>query len=125
MGNRKFTMIRDRRSGRDRRIAVRYAANIKIEWESLIGRQTGTISDLSLTGCFVLCSGEVEDGENVRIYLHLSKSEELILWGEVVNHVYEIGFAVRFIEIDDKERLFLERLMFHLSQTSEPFNGRR
>jgi hypothetical protein len=117
-------MVRDRRRGSDRRSAVRYAAQIEIEWESLVGRQVGTISDISQTGCFILCSGEVEDGENVKLYLP-DRGKIIALWGEVVNHVYEIGFAVRFIELGDAERLFLERLLYILSQTSEPFSGRK
>lgn len=104
---------------------MRYSAQIDIEWESLVGRQKGTISDISRTGCFVLCSGAVEDGENVRLYLPAERGQIIALWGEVVNHVYEIGFAVRFIELGSQERLFLERLIFHLSQASEPYDGRR
>lgn len=118
-------MIRDRRSGRDRRDALRFSANIEIEWESLVGRQRGNVSDISMTGCFVLCSGEVEESENVRLFFPAGRGNVAAIWGEVVNHVYEIGYAVRFIELGNGERLFLERLIHHLSQTSQPHDGRR
>ncbi|MDQ3798278.1 MAG: PilZ domain-containing protein [Acidobacteriota bacterium] len=101
-------MLKDRRSGRERRAVQRYPANIDIEWEGLVGRKPGTISDMSVVGCFILCSGEVEDGENVKIFFPLTDGRKIQLWGEVSNHVYEIGFAIRFIELTEAQKDFLE-----------------
>ena len=53
----------ERRKGIDRRGNERFVVNIDVEWEGLTGKQTGTISDISVSGCFVLCSGEVENGD--------------------------------------------------------------
>jgi hypothetical protein len=102
---------KDRRSGSDRRINERFNVNIDIEWEGLIGRKTGTISDFSTLGCFVLCSGEVEDGENVKIFFPLTDGRKIQFWGEVVNHVFEIGFAARFIELSEAQQDFLEKFV--------------
>ncbi|MDQ4123728.1 MAG: PilZ domain-containing protein [Acidobacteriota bacterium] len=111
--------VRDRRAGRDRRTSPRFAVNIEILWESLGGEHGGTISDISTRGCFVLCSGEVEDGETAKITIPLMNGEKIQLWGEIVNHVYEMGFGLRFVELGDKERLFLERLCHKLKHRSE------
>ena len=100
--------MKDRRTGRERRAIQRYNANIDIEWEGLVGRKPGTISDMSVVGCFILCSGEVDDGENVKIFFPLTDGRKIQLWGEVVNHVFEIGFAVRFIELSEAQKDFLE-----------------
>lgn len=101
----------DRRSGSDRRHVERFQVSIEIEWEGLVGRKTGTISDISPTGCFVLCSGDVEDGENVKILFPLTDGRKIQFWGEVVNHVFEIGFAVRFIELSEAQKDFLEKFV--------------
>jgi PilZ domain len=101
-------MMRDRRSGRERRTSDRFPAQIEIEWEGLVGRKYGTIGDMSVSGCFVLCSGEVDDGENVKIFFPLTDGRKIQLWGEVVNHVFEIGFAIKFIELSDAQKEFLE-----------------
>ena len=101
-------MTKDRRTGRERRLVERHSVQIEMEWEGLVGRKPGTISDLSEHGCFVLCSGEVEDGENVKIFFPLTDGRKIQLWGEVVNHVFEIGFAVRFIELTEAQQEFLE-----------------
>ena len=104
-------MAIDRRSGDDRRDLRRYSTKIEIEWEGWVGRKPGTISDISETGCFVLCSGEVEDGENVKIFFPLSGGMKVQFWGEVVNHFLEIGFAIRFIEMSEAQKDFLEKFV--------------
>lgn len=100
--------ITDRRGGGERRSVARFSVNIEVEWEGLIGRKPGTISDISAVGCFVLCSGEVEDGENVKIFFPLTDGRKIQFWGEVSNHVFEIGFAVKFIEMSDAQKEFLD-----------------
>jgi hypothetical protein len=111
--------IRDRRRGRDRRTSPRFAVNIEVFWEDIAGRHEGTISDISVLGCFVLCGGDVEDSETIKIQIPLMNGESIELWGEVVNHVFEMGFGLRFVELGDNERLFLERLTHKLSQRSQ------
>ena len=101
-------MISDRRSGSERRTIERLKSNIEIEWEGLSGRQNGTISDISTEGCFILCSGEVEDGERIKILFPLTTGRKIPLWGEVANHVYEIGFAIRFVDLTETQKDFLE-----------------
>jgi len=101
-------MTNDRRRGEERRAVERFQVNIDIEWEGLVGRKAGTISDMSPIGCFVLCSGEVEDGETIKIFFPLTDGRKIQLWGEVANHVFEIGFAVKFIELSDAQKEFLE-----------------
>ena len=99
----------DRRSGGERRNNRRFSVNIDVEWEGLVGRKSGTISDISVQGCFVLSSGDVEDGENVKIFFPLTDGRTIQFWGEVANHVLEIGFAMRFIELNDAQKDFLEK----------------
>ena len=101
-------MTNDRRRGEERRVVERFDGNIDVEWEGLVGRKTGTISDMSPIGCFVLCSGEVEDGETIKIFFPLTDGRKIQLWGEVSNHVFEIGFAIKFIELSEAQREFLE-----------------
>lgn len=95
----------------ERRSVRRYSVEIEIEWEGLVGRQTGTVSDVSSLGCFVLCSGEVENGENVKLFFPLAEGMKVQFWGEVVNHVFEIGFGVKFIEVNAAQREFLEEMV--------------
>lgn len=101
----------ERRSGGDRRNNERFSVNIEVEWEGLVGRKAGTISDISVNGCFVLCSGDVQDGENVKIFFPLTDGRTIQFWGEVANHALEIGFAMRFIELSDAQKDFLEKFV--------------
>ena len=55
-------MLTDRRRGTDRRDEERFSVKIDVDWVGHVGQKKGTISDISVTGCFIMCSGEVEDG---------------------------------------------------------------
>jgi PilZ domain len=101
----------DRRTRGERRIVPRYSINLEIEWEANNGRKKGTINDISREGCFVLCSGEVEDGEKVKIFFPLSDGMKVEFLSEVVNHIYEIGFGVRFIELGIAQKSFLSKFI--------------
>ena len=104
-------MIKKNQRKEDRRVVRRHPAEIEIEWEGLVGRQTGTVSDISSLGCFVLCSGEVENGENVKLFFPIAEGMKAQLWGEVVNHVVEIGYGVKFIEVNAAQRKFIEKIV--------------
>lgn len=100
-----------KKTNTDRRSSPRAPVNLGIQWEGYVGPRRGTISDISTGGCFILCSGEVLDGQNVKISIKLPKGKAVHLWGEVVNHVDEIGFAVRFSNVGDAEKRFLSKLV--------------
>ena len=104
-------MIQKSRISDERRNEVRYIAQIKIEWEGIAGKQSGMVSDISETGCFVLCSGAVADGEKVKLYFPTGGQQPFELSGEVTNHYDEIGYAVHFAETEEIERLFLKHLI--------------
>ena len=78
---------RDRRSGEERRGSNRYPIEIDVQWESTGARKPGSISDVSLDGCFVLSSGDVNDGEALGIAL----ANRLLAAGadKILTEVYE------------------------------------
>ncbi len=98
----------ERRKGEDRREDQRFSVNIDVEWEGFIGKRSGTISDISVSGCFVLSSGEVDDGDYVKIWFPLTNGQKIEFWGEVVNHVFEIGYGIQFIKLREAQKEFLE-----------------
>ena len=105
------TIKKDRRRGGDRRIDERVALKMDVLCEASAGRFEGTMSDLSSTGCFILASGDVEDGDQVRIDIPLVAGGTLSLWGDIANHVPEIGFGIRFVGLTEAQRSYLERYM--------------
>lgn len=104
-------MSNDRRSGEERRGANRYALDVNVEWEGQKGRQPGSISDVSLDGCFVLGSGDVTDGEIVKIFVPIADGMKVQFDGKVANHVLEIGFGVKFQPLSAAQRELLARLV--------------
>ena len=79
-----------------------------LEYEDGKGRHTGTLSDISPQGCFILGSADAQDGDEVRVFLPLSAGMTVQFEGVIANHVVEIGFAVNFSEMSPVQAEFLE-----------------
>ena len=82
-----------------------------IEWEGGSGRLPGTISDVSIEGCFVLSSGEINDGDPVKLFVPLADGMKVQFDGKVANHVYEIGFGVCFEQLTAAQRDVLIKIV--------------
>lgn len=95
----------------DRRITQRYRVHLNAQWEGVLARRAGTISDISSTGCFILTSDEVEQGELVRLEIETPTEGWIYLWGEVVYLIQEMGFAVRFTGAGENEQAMLALLL--------------
>jgi c-di-GMP-binding flagellar brake protein YcgR len=96
---------------KDRRSAPRIKVNLPARWEGVLNRSEATITDLSLTGCFVLTGGVVEVRELISLELQLPTQRWLHVWCEVVDEASEIGFAVKFNSISDEDE---QRLMKYI-----------
>lgn len=101
----------DRRSGTERRGTNRYPVSVDVEWEVNTTRQPGTLSDVSFDGCFILGSGDVEDGEVVRVFIPLADGMKVQFGGRIANHVFEIGFGVKFDQLSMAQRDLLANLV--------------
>lgn len=97
--------------GIERRASRRFPVNIDLDWEGKIGRQKGTVSDISMLGCFVLCSGEVDDGETVKLFLPIDGSMKVQFDALVMNHVFEIGFGAKFVAMNDARTQLLKKVI--------------
>ncbi len=106
----------DRRSGEERRSTNRYPVEMEVEWEGSGGRSTGSISDVSLEGCFVLSSGDVSDGEPVKLFIPLADGMNVEFGGHVANHVIEIGFGFKFAPLSDAQRDMLMKIVWDAEQ---------
>jgi hypothetical protein len=98
--------------GMERRLAERYKVSIRVRWEGSRAQREGTVTDISIAGCFVLTEDiGVERRELIRIEL-LLPGGVITLWGSVIYKADEIGFGVRFApNIPDEERKRLEFLV--------------
>jgi hypothetical protein len=104
-------VVIDRRKGQDRRKHRRHAVRIDVDWENPMGRRPARVSDVSIAGCFVLSSGEVGDGQIVKVYFPLSNGNKALFWGKIVNHVFDVGFGLKFVAVTDLQQSLLKRLL--------------
>jgi hypothetical protein len=105
--------------GIERRRAERVRVNLDVVFADQFRSHKGTISDISVTGCFVLASGEATPDAPVTVTIQLPTDKIVELPGEVVYNTPEIGFALRFGGLNKTAQSFLEKLVerFRLPQS--------
>ena len=101
----------------ERRTAPRLRTNISARWETLKSQGRGSVCDLSSGGCFVLTGGEVLAKDLVRLELILD-DQIVTVWGYVVYHIQEMGFALRFVLQIEDDRRAIEHLIEHAQRTA-------
>ena len=103
----------------ERRRQRRYDARISVDWEDPKGRRPATVSDINSDGCFLLSSGIVSDGQIVKVFFPLSNGKKVLFWGKVVNHVFDIGFALRFATLTEANESLLMKLIGSLKERQQ------
>ncbi len=109
----------------ERRRAERVRVNLPAQWEAESARERATVSDISVTGCFLLTGGETSPGTTIRVALEFPKGRTIELRGEVVYLTEEIGFAVRFTSEDAGRTQLVKFLNLIISKrrASAPVEG--
>ncbi|HEX8070036.1 MAG TPA: PilZ domain-containing protein [Pyrinomonadaceae bacterium] len=98
----------------DRRQADRVKVALDAHWEGVLAQCSGTIVDLSITGCFILTPDQVRPKELIRIEIATPTGGVIYLWGEVVYQISEMGFALHFTGATDRETQMLDLLIEYL-----------
>lgn len=102
--------------GAERRRAERVRVNLDVIYADQLRRHRGTISDISVTGCFMLASGVATIAEPIMITIELPSHKTIRLPGEVVYNTPEIGFAMRFVELPASGLKFVQKLIERFRQ---------
>ena len=102
----------------NRRESERFHVRLNARWEGILVQRTGTIVDISSTGCFLLTSDEVTTKELIRIEIQLPTERWIRLWAEVVYQISEMGFALRFTGSTETEKTMLYLLLDLLAETA-------
>lgn len=98
-------------------------ADLPVRWEGFLEKSKGTISDISVNGCFILTGGAVKPDELVSVEMDVPSLLHMQLWGIVVYSSEPIGFAIRFKELSATEQTLLDRVINHLRGRSHAQAG--
>jgi len=82
-----------------------------------MARENATVTDLSRNGCFVLTGGKVEVKELVSLEIHLTETQTVNFWAEVVDAASEIGFALKFNSSSPDDEAILASFLEKFFQT--------
>jgi PilZ domain len=95
----------------ERRSTERVSVALNAHWEGVLVQCSGTVIDLSISGCFILTPDQVQTKELIRIEIEKPTGGRLYLWGEVVYQVSEMGFALHFTGTTEREEAMLKLLI--------------
>jgi hypothetical protein len=84
---------------------------LELRWESLSGKHTARISDMSLSGCYVETMAQVTVGELIRFVVQLPTGRWMPLVGEAVYHLPGMGFGMRFKNLTDTQKEMITSLI--------------
>jgi hypothetical protein len=103
----------------ERRKTERVQVSLAARWEGVLTRREGTITDISLSGCFMLTMDTVTPCELISIEIQIPTGRWIYLWAEVVYSIPEMGFALRFTgSADETEEIMLGMLINYASGKS-------
>ncbi len=102
---------------KDRRSAPRMRVKLQARWEGVLSRETGTVTDLSRSGCFLLTGGKVEVKELVWLEIQLTDQQAVNFWAEVVDQASDIGFALKFNSSSPEDEATLSKFLDGLFQS--------
>jgi len=103
----------------ERRRAKRAQVNLAAKWEGVLSQMSGTVTDISTGGCFVLTEDRVQLDELIRLEIQLLGGKLISIWGEIVYRAPDIGFGLRFTGCSEQEQIVIERLVdYAISESS-------
>ena len=76
---------------KERRRSKRAHVNLTARWEGVLSQMTGTVTDISVGGCFVLTEDRVQLNELIRLELQLLGGKSISIWGEIVYRAPDIA----------------------------------
>lgn len=99
----------------ERRRDERVPLVLDVRWESLSGKRSARISDMSMSGCYVETMGQVTVGEVIRFEVQLPTARWMPLIGEVVYHLPSMGFGLRFKSLTETQKEMIASLLDYAS----------
>jgi hypothetical protein len=98
----------------ERRGEERVQLMLEIRWQSLSGKHTARVSDMSLSGCFVETMAQVSRGELIRFEVQLPTGGWMPITGEVVYHLPAMGFGMRFKSLTATQKGMITGLLDYI-----------
>lgn len=89
---------------KENRTEARFDICLTARWQGSAANQDVRISDLSNGGCYVDTIAEVIVGETLFLKVLMPDGQWLDLEAVVAHHTLRLGFGVRFVNLDEKQR---------------------
>jgi hypothetical protein len=98
-----------------RRRRVRASLGCNWGWDEGV-KKRGTVSSVSLQGCFIITTAQGESGSAIHVHLWLPERRWLKLRGTVLYTMERVGIGVGFRGLGEGDEAELDRLLDHLEE---------
>lgn len=105
----------------EQRIAARAPALrliLQVHADAASGQLNGILGNLSMSGCFVQTYGQVQPGERIKLWLFLPTERWQSFSGEVVYQFERLGFGLKFVDLQEEDKILLSFLIDYLNEHS-------
>ena len=103
----------------EKRTAPRFNVCLDVRSQGCGTRYNLRIADISEGGCYVDSILEVFKGETLFLKILMPAGEWLDVQGFVAHHFPRLGFGVRFINLDEEQRLQIRSLIDQVNPIQE------
>ena len=113
---------------KEKRTEPRFDVCLTARWQGCVTNCDVRISDLSQGGCYLDTIADVMVGEILFLKILMPDGKWFELQGVVAHSTYRLGFGVRFMNLNEKQRdqirSFLKTQNQRLEESSETTEGR-
>lgn len=106
---------------KENRTETRFEICLTARWQ-VSANQNIRISDLSQGGCYMDTIAEVGVGETLPLQILMPDGQWIELQAVVAHHTPRLGFGVRFVNLNEKQRHEIRSLL-NLQNASPPESG--
>jgi hypothetical protein len=103
------SLIEEAGTMKEKRTEARFEVSLAARWQG--SAANSRISDLSLGGCYMDTIVSVTVGEALSLQILMPDSSWFELQGVVAYHSPRMGFGVRFVNLDEKQRRQIRSLL--------------
>ncbi|HUR96946.1 MAG TPA: PilZ domain-containing protein [Pyrinomonadaceae bacterium] len=86
-----------------------YLREVELEFAS--GKRNARISDISPGGCYIDTISQAAVDEPIALQISTSYGESMQINGRIAYILDGFGFGVEFVDVTDRQREFLDRLV--------------
>lgn len=108
-----------KRWDQERRENARVPLKLEVRWEGSTGKHLAETVDVGSGGCFIASAQMVPIGNRLIFEMQMPTGRSIRLFGEVIYHLTDSGFGIRFKFLNEMDRDAITLLVDYARATGQ------